>query len=144
MQLGNGLSLSQHNHDIVPDERDAELLRSRYAAWAKRRGPRVGDFLRVGPDRFLRFTHDWGEDIQTTSRTFSGDGSFYLSSDGFASFSGSLDPAIDKRRLTKTDELRNGSFWFFHHDRSGGHRGVGATMPCTVWALIEGDSTHGE
>ncbi len=116
------------------DERDAAILRKREESFNRVDGPRVGDFLRT-PDGVLRFTHDWGDSIQTTVRAKHpcyGDASFYLS-DGYASFSGSLDPAIDKSLLRDTGETMPGSFWFFHHDVAGAGRGVYCTMPCRLF-----------
>jgi hypothetical protein len=85
----------------------------------------------------LRFTHDWGDSIQTTvgaKHPCHGDASFYLS-DGYASFSGSLDPAINKARLRDTGEMLEGSFWFFHHNFAGAGRGVYFRIPCRVFEL---------
>jgi hypothetical protein len=118
------------------DERDEEILRAREAIFNRVAGPRVGDFLRTA-DGVLRFTHDWGDSIQTTVRAKHpcyGDASFYLS-DGYASFSGSLDPAIDKKILIDTGETMPGSFWFFHHDHAGAERGVSCSMICRVFEI---------
>jgi hypothetical protein len=116
------------------DEHDAEILSNREAAFNRIHGPRVGDFLKM-PEGFLRFTHDWSDKIQTTVRAKHpcyGDASFYLS-DGYASFSGSLDPAIDKASLRDTGEKMLGSFWFFHHDCVGAGRGVHFTINCPIF-----------
>src|SRR5947207_14894030 len=97
------------------DSQDAKILAERERQFNQVAGPRVGDFLRV-PDGVLRFTHDWGDSIQTTvgsKHPCHSDASFYLG-DGYASFSGSLDPAIDKARLRDTGEPLEGSFWFVH------------------------------
>lgn len=118
------------------DSRDAEILAVRERLFNEMEGPRVGDFL-SSPEGFLRFTHDWGDAIQTTVRPphpCSGDGSFYLG-EGFASFSGSLDPSIDKTKLQDTGEKQHGSFWFFHHDFWGAGRGVTFRIPCRVFRL---------
>jgi hypothetical protein len=118
------------------DTRDAEILAEREELFNQRSGPRVGDFLRVA-DGFLRFTDDWGEDIQTTvgaKHPCHGDASFYLS-DGYASFSGSLDKAIPKTDLHNTGETLEGSFWFFHHGYAGADCGVYFKMRCRVFEL---------
>jgi hypothetical protein len=122
------------------DDRDREILAERERLFNQVPGPRVGDFLRV-PDSegMLRFTHDWGDSIQTTVRAkhpCHGDASFYLS-DGYASFSGSLDPAIDKAKLRQTEETMPGSFWFFHHNFAGAERGVYFSIPCRVFEIVE-------
>jgi hypothetical protein len=119
------------------DAVDAEILNKRELAFNKVSGPRVGDFLRT-PEGFLRFTHDWGDSIQTTvrpSHPCHGDESFYLS-DGCASFSGSLDSAIPKEQLRDTDEKQDGSFWFFHHDFAQAHNGVHFTIACRVFECV--------
>ncbi len=120
------------------DARDAEILKEREAGFNRVQGPRVGDFLRT-PEGYLRFTHDWGNGIQTTCRPghpCSGDGSFYLGTDGYVSFSGWLDPSIDKAKLHQTEETQDGSFWFFHHDSWGADRDVSFKIPCRVFELV--------
>lgn len=93
--------------------------------------PRVGDFVRFPTGEVERFSHDWEEDFQTSPLWA---GSFYLSGCGNASFSGSLHPAIPLSSLTLTEESRDGKFWFFHHNRTGGGRGVTFSTPCRVYA----------
>jgi len=118
------------------DQRDAEILNKRESSFNSVTGPRVGDFLKT-PDGVLRLTHDWGDSIQTTVRAKHpcyGDASFYLG-DGYASFSGSLDSAIDKTLLRDTGETMPGSFWFFHHDFAGAGRGVHCKMACRVFEV---------
>ena len=120
------------------DERDAEILATREQLFNQVDGPRVGDFLRVA-DGMLRFTHDWDDSIQTTVKpghSCYGDASFYLS-DGYVSFSGSLDPAIDKMKLKDTGEKQKGGFWFFHHNFPGGGRGVHFEMTCRVFIQVK-------
>ena len=118
------------------DAENARILAHREAAYNKIAGPRVGDFLRV-EDGLLRFTHDWGDCIQTTVRPKHpcyGDQSFYLS-DGSVSFSGSLDKPIDKAKLRDTGEKQDGSFWFFHHNYAAASNGVYFKMPCRVFEV---------
>ena len=74
---------------------NANILRSRLAAFNARTGPRVGDWLALAPPdprcpTYTRFTHDWGDHIQTGGQ----DGSYYFSSTGHLSYSGGLDPGI--------------------------------------------------
>jgi hypothetical protein len=117
------------------DERDATILAQRTESWDKRPGPRVGDFVQF-PDGYVgRFTHDWGDAIQTTCRQFPGDVSFYFG-DGYCSYSGALDPAVSKTRLEHTGCTARGVVWFFHHDLSRAHNGVKAEIPCRVYKLI--------
>jgi len=120
------------------DAVDAEILKQRELFFNEVQGPRVGDFLRV-PEGFLRFTHDWGDTIQTTLRADHpcyGDTSFYLSN-GCASFSGSLDSGIAKESLHDTGEKKDGSFWFFHHDSAQAHNGVHFKIACRVFEQVQ-------
>lgn len=117
------------------DQQDAEILNRRISLYNRRTGPRVGDFLRMQDGAMLRFTHDWGDDIQTTIKGC-GDASFYLGN-GYCSFSGSLDSAIPKTRIHATDEIKDGSVWFFHHDHAQAHNGVYTTMPFRVYRCTE-------
>lgn len=120
------------------DSIDAEILAKREREFNQEQGPRVGDFLRTR-DGFLRFTHDWGDRIQTTvrpSHPCNGDASFYLSEGGYVSFSGSLDPSIDKASLRDTGEKMAGSFWFFHHGYAMAHNGVNFKIECRVFEIV--------
>jgi hypothetical protein len=117
------------------DAKDAEILANRERLYNLIPGPRVGDFLEIAEDVMLRFTHDWGESIQTTvwpKHPCHGDASFYLS-DGYVSFSGSLDRAIDKGELEDTGRKLEAAFWFFHHNHAGADCGVYCKMPVRVW-----------
>lgn len=74
-----------------------------------------------------RVAHDWGDRVQTAPS-----GSFYLA-EGYADFSGALNPSVPTDSLTDTGETREGAFWFF---RNGHHRagnGVDAKAPCSVY-----------
>lgn len=117
------------------DARDEEIRQQRITAWQQRQGPRVGDFVLMNDGTTRRFTHDWGEDIQTTSSYYPTHGSFYFG-DGYCSYSGGLDPAILKTSIEDTGETRDGTVWFFHHGCSGAHRGVHCTIPCRVYRQL--------
>lgn len=114
------------------DAKDAEILAARLVARANLNGPLVGDFVYI--DGVLRrFTHDWEDDIQTT--TPNGEGSFYLSVSGHMSYSGSLDPSVPKAKLRKLNMTLNGRCWFFHHDELRAHNAVFAEVGCSVYEL---------
>jgi hypothetical protein len=85
------------------------LVDDRMEKYNQIKGPRVGDYLRIG-EKYVRFSHDWGDKIQTSKG-----GSFYLG-DGYISFSGGLDPAIPKAELKDTGETRTGYIWVFKKD----------------------------
>ena len=123
----------------TPDEKDLELLQARIDKRDKLQGPRIGDFVQMLDGTERRFTHDWGNEIQTTvgnGHTCFGDVSIYLDRDGYASFSGSLDRPIDKTGLVLTEETKPGRFWFFHHDYATAHNGVYVKAPCRVFKQI--------
>jgi hypothetical protein len=122
------------------DERDAEILRAREATYNKIEGARVGDWLDMLDGTQRRFTHDWDEHgLQTTcggTHPCAGDQSFYFG-DGYASFSGSLDPCVPREKIEATGETRVAGVWFFHHDSAGAGRGVRAEIPFRVFREIE-------
>jgi len=116
----------------VFDARDAAIRATRLAAWNKRAGPRVGDFIHMLDGTLRRFTHDWDDGLQTTMPSIGGE-SFYLGL-GYMSYSGALDPRIPLERIAAREgETRDGSAWFFHHERACGHNGVYFTVPCRVF-----------
>ncbi len=117
------------------DEKDKGLLAERIEARAKVEGPAVGDWL-ITPAGLLRFTHDWGDSIQTTVRP-GYDASFYVTQCGHMSFSGSLASAIDKSLIEATEEMRDGACWFFSHEYAEASNGVRVEVPCKVYRLRE-------
>jgi hypothetical protein len=121
------------------DRRDAEILVDRLKAREQLTGPLVGDFVYLTAGDLRRFTHDWGDELQTTIAD-NIDTSFYLGADGHMSFSGSLDPSIPKARLRKRSEVREASCWFFHHGSAGAYRGVTVHVAVSVWMLM-GEAT---
>lgn len=122
------------------DARDAEILAARIAAWDGVDGPRVGDFVEMPGGEVRRFTHDWGDAIQTTCGVMhpcANDASFYFGGT-YMSFSGSLDPALPKAKLRDTGKVRQGRAWFFHHDHMTAHNGVHVEVPCRVYEYVPG------
>jgi hypothetical protein len=118
------------------DDRNQQILAERKFQWNLRddalHGPRVGDHVIHADGSEGRFTHDWDDDIQTSGRSQYSNGTFYLNRDGYASYSGGLDPAIPKNTLEFIG-IRDGTFWFFDHDRPGAGRGINVWMPCRVY-----------
>jgi len=110
------------------DDRDQQILAERLAAYNAREGVKVGEYLRY-KDTFLRFSHDWGDSIQTSQG-----GSYYLG-DGYMSMSGSLNHGVDKSDLALTPERKGGSCWFFHHDYRTAGGGVNFQVEHRVWKL---------
>jgi hypothetical protein len=118
------------------DARDDALLVKREAAWNARdpNRPRVGDFVKLPNGELHRFSHDWGDSLQHSKI---GSGSFFLMQNGFADFSGGLEPAIPLDRIKLTSETQPGWFWFFHHDFTTAHNGVHVRMLCRVYEVTE-------
>lgn len=106
------------------DAVDGAILHDHLTAWARRHGPRVGDFVQMPDGKARRFSHDWGDSIQVSEG-----GSFYLD-EGAVSFSGGLEPSIPKSLLWDTLAPKNGDFWFFHHNHARAHNGVYFRAPC--------------
>jgi hypothetical protein len=119
-----------------PDDIDQALLDARMARYIANEGPAVGDLVIFPDGEYRRFIHNWGDSIQTTCKTPAHGTSFYLTSDGYMSFSGGLDPAIPKADIVRVDECKPGLIWFFHHDESKAHNSVNAEIPCRVYRYI--------
>lgn len=116
------------------DDRDEAILLERVGLRSRIRGPRVGDFCILRNGDVRRFAHDWGDDIQPSSK---GDaGSFYLQPNGHLDYSGGLDPAIPKSSFRAFAALREGRAWFFSHDVHRAGNGVTALIPCRVYEEV--------
>lgn len=114
-----------------------EMLAKRAELRDKIPGPRVGDVVRLQDGTFRRFTHDWDDSIQTTTRS-ENDGSYYLCCDGLASYSGGLDPALKKENLKLEPDTMPLWFWFFSGGFAMAHNGVYFKLPCRIFTLTEG------
>ena len=117
------------------DNKDKEIYAQRVQAWDAVSGPRVGDYCKLIDGTLRRFTHNWGDSLQTTvsgSHPCYGDASFYFGC-GYMSFSGSLDSSIPVDQFADTRETKNGSAWFFHHNYAKAHNRISVTVPCKVF-----------
>lgn len=124
---------------LNPDDRDRELLARRIRHRDERLPlPSVGDWVREADGRETRITHVWegcaddgGDHIQAGGGAH---GSFYLSRQGYADYSGGLDPGFPGSQLTLIEgETKPGSVWFFHHDFPAAHSGVTFQIQERVW-----------
>lgn len=118
------------------DNEDLKIQTYRNQQRAKISGPRVGDYIKMLDGSLRRFTHDWGDGLQTTvgqNHPCNGDESFYLCDNGALSFSGSLDPSIDLSKIADTGKTKIGNCWFFHRDYATAHNGVHAEVDCRIY-----------
>jgi len=118
------------------DARDADIHRKTELAWCDQSAsrPRVGDFLQNADGSFVRFCNITKTYAQTTTALKE---SYYVGPTGCASYSGGLDPGVDLELLALSLKMKRGQFWFFHHGRAGGGRGVKITLPCRIWQHAE-------
>jgi len=122
------------------DEFDKGILSERQNARFRLSGPQVGDFIKNKAGQLTRITHLWDDGPQTNGFSESGEGgSFYLGSNGKLDYSGGLEPSIPLERLKEVSGRcgLQGSAWFFHHNQSGGGRGVYFKVWCKVFHLID-------
>lgn len=117
--------------EIQFDARDQALLDELLVVREQIARPRLGDYVRFPTGEVERFSHDYGQELQTSPAWA---GSYYLHSHGDASFSGGLNPPIPRDSLSLTEESRPGEYWFFHHGAVGAGRGVRFSVPCRVYA----------
>ncbi len=113
----------------LPDDRDHKIADERVNAFNEIPDPRVGDFVILPDGKYQRFSHEWPDQIQTCD-----EGSFYIGK-GYVSMSGGLDPGYKKEQIIKTDGIKPGHFWFFHHDDHCGSNSVGLIMDCRVYRV---------
>lgn len=113
------------------DERDQAILAERVAHRDTDEGPRVGDFVVMDGGRLVRVSYLWADIVQVSQ-----EGSWHLGEGGYASFSGSLEPGFPRNELRPIDSLRDGTFWFFHHNDRRAHNGVDVTIPCRVYRRV--------
>jgi len=112
------------------DSRDQDILDERQAAYLKGDGPMVGHWVRFADGVMRRISYIWPDEppsIQTSDG-----GNWYLGK-GYMSFSGGLYRSVPSTTFRRTDEIKYGRAWFFHHDYPRAFGGVDVTVPCPVW-----------
>lgn len=125
------------NHGIRTDEKDETILRERVAGWKRVEGPRVGDYIVFSDGVTHRFSHDWGDGLQTSES-----GSFYFGN-GYMSFSGGLNPCVPREAIRDSGRTRPGHAWFFHHGFAHAHSGVYVEIDCRVYeTALASDHWH--
>lgn len=111
------------------DRIDQSIRADRLAKRNRIQRPTVGDFICFASGETERFSYDMEHSMQTTPG-----GAFYIGESGQASFSGSLNPPVPTESLTLTSQVKEGTFWFFHHGSPGAGRRVDITLPCRVYS----------
>lgn len=115
------------NNNLL-DAIDQGILDKQMVMRDRIKGPRIGDYVCFQTGELERFSHDWDDSLQTSPG-----GSFFMCSNGNASFSGGLNPSTPLDKLTLTKNTLPGSFWFFHHNRAGAGCDVNFKVPCRVY-----------
>lgn len=119
------------NAELQDNELDSnyKILAERVAAYNKKKGPRVGDWLRRKDGSMSRLTHDWGDSIQDGGGRY---GRFYLGH-GYLSYSGSLNPSVPVSKMVDTGDDKAGSVWFFKDNEVRAHNGIEADIMQRVY-----------
>lgn len=117
------------------DETNSKIRDERQKLLDEREGVRVGDFVRFVDGVVRRASHVWrrddrsAEDVQTSEVS---QGSYYLGKGG-CSFSGSLFNSVPATSLTRTEETKMGSVWFFRNGWVEAHNGLGTRISFRVF-----------
>jgi len=112
------------------DDVDADIVAAWEFLWNLKSGPRVGDAVIMPNGEQHYFCYHWGDGIQTTKG-----GSFCMHWD-WISYSGGLDPSIKIERIVDTGQMAENTFWMFHHNEVGAHRGVYFKMPVRLFKVV--------
>jgi hypothetical protein len=134
---------------IEPDQMSATnraILKSRAAAILARPGPAVGDVIRLPrydkrQAEFTRITHRWANGQLQTGGSVCG-AQFYLG-DGFADYSGGLDPGMSESDLVATGDTKECGAWFFSENEVCAGNGLAVTVPFKVYDVKEGADLSG-
>ena len=122
------------------DPANIEILAISEKALNDKKGPRVGDYLKMPHGEYTRFTESYSGGLQTGGHEMS---RFYLAQSGFVSYSGSLDSGVKVADIRLTDEVKTGLIWFFSGNNSRGRGAVEFQINFRVYELIEGADTRG-
>lgn len=120
-----------HQRDIDVCTENLKIIQSRIDARMKRDYISTGDYLEMPDKSISRITHCWDDSVQDGG----GSGSFYLNSNGGASYSGSLDRSKPKDLITLTPRTKRALFWIFSRDRQGAGRGFYFYVDVKVWEI---------
>lgn len=111
------------------DDKDQAIADRRQAQRDQFDGPRMGDYVLFPTGELERFSHDWGDELQTSPS-----GAFHMYEGGDTQMTcGGLHPATPRDQLVLAEQSLPGTFWFFHHGEVGAGRGVYFRMPCRLY-----------
>lgn len=124
-----------YSHIDYPHKNDPQndiIAQKRLIEYNNIEGVRVGDYIIREDGKKTRATYDWGESIQDGG----GQTSFYIG-EGYISYSGSLNPRIEKSKLKDTGKTEEGLVWIFIHDFWGASRAVHYKMDFRVFEEMD-------
>ncbi len=131
-------SITGADYQIKPSDKDHEILKQNVERYNSRKGPRVGDFITFSDGVVHRFSHDWGDGIQTSES-----GSFHFCNSGYMSFSGGLNPCVPNEWIYNSGQTRLGTAWFFHNGYMRANSAVYVEVVCRVFATnLPSDHWH--
>lgn len=122
-------------HKLV-DARDWELLTEYIAATCDQPGPIVGDFVLYPGGELERVSYVHGYNAQGGTVQTSPGGSFHLGR-GYVSFSGGLNPGVQRSSLTDTGYRRDGTVWIAHHGRLVADCARNVNAPFRIYTTTE-------
>ncbi len=137
MNAYNELLAEHAKEQQIVRDRNVERFNGLVDTYNKKKGVRIGDFIRLPYGIFVRVCHIWPDSLQTCS-----DGSFHLSGN-YASYSGGLDSGVKVSDIVPTNETREGRVWIWKDGMSGANRGLDMMMNFRVFELKEGADTSG-
>lgn len=116
------------------DQQDHDIACRRLLKFDAVNGPRVGDYVIFadGKERRISYIygHDWEEAYQGAQTS---DGGSWYFDEGYCDFSGALYPLVKLTTLTRTNEIKMGSVWIFHHNYHTAGNGVDFEIPFRVY-----------
>ena len=119
-------------YQLTPAIENIEIIKQRIKTRGEMTTPQVGDFIQFSEGRRERITYIW-EDGQ--AQAGGGGASFYMSDNGRASYSGSLNEGINTKQLINGGETAPAQFWFFSRNWSGANRGINFECPVKFWQV---------
>lgn len=128
---GDDYDLAEVALNMHLDEIDLEAIDAAYVKRMSCKTPLVGDYIIYEGDYWrITMSNLDGWQIATGPGNV---GSFHLNRSGMASYSGGLQPTLEKERIEPTDQFRDGGFWTFHHQSARAHNGVNFTLKVRVF-----------